>query len=321
MPTFQAFFPRHSMRQVSGSEQSLQDLLALILPAECALSEELCDLLIRGDESAAIAALKAGADPNHLSLSGERPLHLALRSTSSDLMIRRLVAFGADLSLPNRQGLTPLALACQESFWPAACSLVDQGSPLDSRIAEARSRFGASIACAAASLDHPSCLARALSALPELGQERDLKGCDPFWHACESLSESCARLLVDFVDPSIRYFDGSSPLHMAAQLEDAGPLRQLLALGLSWMAFDERGRSPLHRAAEMSLACCQALLQAGADPLDMDKEGMTPLDLASGDRLALLSAFAERQTLTYFCPTGSFDRGDEDSSSRGKSRL
>ena len=58
------------------------------------------------------ALIEAGADPDAADARGVAPLHRAVRTRSAQA-VAALLAGGADASLPNRSGSTPLKLAQQ----------------------------------------------------------------------------------------------------------------------------------------------------------------------------------------------------------------
>ena len=84
------------------------------------------------------AALVAGADPNATlpaqqgsSLSA---LHLAAKHQKNHPEFARLLlASGARVEALDRQGRTPLFLACQEGAWEVGALLIGAGAKLDSR--------------------------------------------------------------------------------------------------------------------------------------------------------------------------------------------
>jgi ankyrin repeat protein len=73
----------------------------------------------------------------------------------------------------------------------------------------------------------------------------------------------------------------STPLHLAAMNADPGPLQALLAAGANVNQRDKEGATPLHMAAYTSRTRnAEILLQAGADPMLKTDIGRDVLSLA-----------------------------------------
>ncbi|XP_058731918.1 ADP-ribosylation factor GTPase-activating protein AGD3-like isoform X1 [Vicia villosa] len=76
--------------------------------------------------------------------------------------------------------------------------------------------------------------------------------------------------------------NGSSVLHLACIVSDAGMVDLLLQYGADINACDSRGRTPLHYCITRGKpAAAKVLLVRGGNPNVADKEGHTPLKLAS----------------------------------------
>ncbi|XAR48241.1 hypothetical protein NMG60_11030994 [Bertholletia excelsa] len=95
---------------------------------------------------------------------------------------------------------------------------------------------------------------------------------------------------------AIENLEGCSLLHLACETADIGMLELLLQYGVNINAFDSRGQTPLHRCIIGGKALFAKLLLArGANPLAVNREHKTPLELAletnfeDSDVLSLLS--------------------------------
>lgn len=91
------------------------------------------------------------------------------------------------------------------------------------------------------------------------------------------------RLLESGHDPNVVDTVGWSPLHFAAQDNDAELTRLLLRHGADHSIADCHGNTPLFHAAFSSRGqgeCIAALLQAGADPERVNNHGVSPRSLA-----------------------------------------
>ena len=97
-------------------------------------------------------------------------------------------------------------------------------------------------------------------------------------------SREIVELLLRYqADLNARLPDGSTPLHHAAMTRGSS-LEALLANGANPNLLDDRGQTPLHRAAKFSsVASVEALLAKGADANLRDKNNQSPLDLAMED--------------------------------------
>lgn len=266
------------------------------------MEHQLAQALSTGNLRGAFEALKLGANPNG-SISGEPMLRLAAAAPLSERLIGLLLRFGAKPEILSSDGLDALQWCCGQNHWLAACALCEaEHWPISPIGLDARDRHGAHLACIAAATGRIGALRRMLSARPDLTRLCTPKGIDPFWHACESGSLKCARLLARFCEPHSRYPDESTPLIAACKLGDALCVQTLLGQGARPSEHDEDGKSALHWCAYSdSSACASMLCQAGADPDQPDHEGSTPLDwsmalrhfevhqaiLAQAERLAL----------------------------------
>lgn len=91
------------------------------------------------------------------------------------------------------------------------------------------------------------------------------------------------ELLKKQCDPDHRDRSGWSPLHFAAQNNDAETACILLEYGASLSSIDKYGNTPLSRAVfsyEGGDECISVLLKAGADPDRVNNHGISPRSLA-----------------------------------------
>src|SRR3546814_11558867 len=79
--------------------------------------------------------LANGADPSVVDGEGNTPLHHAARSSDPGVVAALLDA-GATLDVLNHEGLSPLAMACAVANWRVARLLLERGAtpaPVDGR--------------------------------------------------------------------------------------------------------------------------------------------------------------------------------------------
>jgi ankyrin repeat protein len=113
---------------------------------------------------------------------------------------------------------------------------------------------------------------------------------NPFSNIHRKHAEVVELLLKYGADPTIRDKQGATPLHVAAGLVGQAPAAKAIVekgKGVQIDAQDERGNTPLHRAAAFAnVALLDYLLKQKADPAIMNKDGLTPLEVAKKSNLA-----------------------------------
>lgn len=127
----------------------------------------------------------------------------------------------------------------------------------------------------------------------------DADGRTPILHAVDSGNDEAVRvLLMAGADPNPTLPVGvfrSSPLTAACFGRRAGMVKLLLRYGARIDAVNPEGRTALHAAATtQSDECAAILLEAGASPEDVSKNGQTPLSTAiMNNSHVVLAAFSE----------------------------
>ncbi|XP_041037747.1 NF-kappa-B inhibitor epsilon-like [Carcharodon carcharias] len=192
----------------------------------------------------------------------QTPLHLAMYTRQANI-VRQLVLKGADTELQDRNGNTPLHLACQYSLEECVQALT---KPVT---AEERALLG----CEAFNVLEPPNLERhnwqGLTCLHLAVLYRN----DAM---VEHLLASGARVNTQEMT------SGRTALHLAVELGEPGLVSRLLQGGSDVDAPMYNGCTPLHLAVgRLDAGIAAALCQAGANPLLPNLEEETPLDLAS----------------------------------------
>jgi ankyrin repeat protein len=195
-----------------------------------------------GRPDAVMTLLANGADPRVTDADGNTPLHHAARS--SDPGVAALLRdAAAELDALNRDGLSPLAMACQVGNWRLAKFLLERGAS-----AEPRDGSPALLAAAATDEDDPS--------------------------GVQLLLKHKAR--IDARDRERR-----SALHTAALAGNADIVQALLAAGANLEARDLQARTPWLEAARNAHAVVlEQLLACHVDVHVVDGEGRNAVLLA-----------------------------------------
>ncbi|KAM5376395.1 hypothetical protein ACJZ2D_005449 [Fusarium nematophilum] len=201
----------------------------------------------RGDWETALLLLNHGANPNHSSSRGRRPLDQAASFPSSSACASLLLQYGASTSLTENQGRTALSLACTN------------GRDANSEIV-------------ALLLDHIN---------PEIP---DRTGKTALFHAAISNKTTAIRLLIDHpVDLDARDKSGYTALMCAVHYNQHEAARLLLESGCDSSVLDVHNRSVLHPAAQHSDAWMRTILMdAHVTRIDVegkDDQGQTARDI------------------------------------------
>lgn len=196
--------------------------------------------------------ISLGADINARDGEGRTLFYLLCTSSSADVaLLKHLVAKGADPSIPNIDGFTPMGYAQDRGNLDLVRYLTALDVP--------RSRGGRP-----AANDAPACRAVLYE---DFAAVRSARAAD--------LEEMTARTP-----------DGipATPLHLAAELGSPALIGTLSSRGVNWNVGDRYGRTPLEKAllAHRNTAVVQALLHGGADPSKENDWGESALSRAAG---------------------------------------
>src|SRR6478735_3325703 len=266
-----------------------------------------------GRPEAVMTLLANGADPRVADNDGNTPLHHAARSSDPGVAALLRDAAG-DIDAINRDGFTPLGIACAAGNWRLARFLLERGAKTElpnaspallaaagteeddtagvqlllkhKAKADARDARHRSALHEAARSGHVEIVGLLLAAGADV-RTRDIDGRTPWLDAARGGHlEVLERLLPHRPEVALADHDGRDALMLASTAERADPalLRRLLELGLDPTRRDSEGR----RAAEHAAAAGRWTIVAVLDPAyplpaavaDAGNAGAPPTDRA-----------------------------------------
>ena len=245
-----------------------------------------------GNDAAVQLLLVHGADVRVRNKEGRTPLHSASRHDHPNI-VELLLKSGADVDARDNNDATPL-LSALEAFGgndAAVRLLLVHGADVHVRNKDGRTPLH-SASCS----DHPSIVELLLKMGVDV-DARDNNDMTPLLSAVASFHENGAAvqlLLAHGADVHVRNKDGRTPLHSASCSSHPSIVEFLLKSGADVDAQDNDNMTPLLCALQWwrGGAAAQLLLEYGANPHVRNKEGETPLHLASqmnfSDIVALL---------------------------------
>jgi ankyrin repeat protein len=255
---FTPFSLQEPSLRTSGTKSPLEEWTdALGLGDESSQNVAASDALFAACKSGNIDAvdelLEKGHDVNHKTpADGSTPLHAAVLSGSSTV-VAKLVERGADPTIPNSNGTSPIVLAVQGGDVEVARTLVSRLTPA------------------------------------KLTAIRNAAGHTLLYMAAHKNDSQMARMLLEAdVPPSVSAEDtGNTPLHVAAFRGNAEICKLLLLFDAPVNVESSNGFTPLHVAAAAGAApVVRLLLQHGADASVRSRSGMLPADCTSDPALA-----------------------------------
>lgn len=246
------------------------------------------DAIVTRDSDAVKAHLAAGTDVNAADANGITPLIAAVTSGQHDV-VQLLLSAGADINARGPEDRTALIYAIQAEQPEMALFLLEQkGVDLEARESHGSTPLVEAIAF------HQM---KVLEALLERGADINAPGPvdrTALHVEASNLDPKMIRwLLKRGANPDARDEDSAIPLHLAAffpapadsferrDVHDA--LNMLLESTSDMNAVNDAGQTPLHIAALWAERwVIKALLDAGADPLAMDRTGYSPVCYSAG---------------------------------------
>lgn len=260
------------------------------------------EAIVRKDIRAVESYLSKGADPNAADKTGARPLYLAVKSGSPE-MVQKLIAAGADVKATDaRAPLMWLAGTNRPLTAPEleiAQILIRSGARVDARGTNQKTPLHQ-----AATYNHAGLTKILIEKGADTAAKESFAGGTPLHVACEGVPEISAqgemvrRGALETVDallrggarPNARDKYGITPLHTAARFLHIHVVDRLIAAGADIRARTDAGWTPLHFAAAgwnyydlkgTRRELCdeqvfRLLLLRGADANAKDAAGKTP---------------------------------------------
>ncbi|GAB2504056.1 ankyrin repeat domain-containing protein [Lysobacter humi (ex Lee et al. 2017)] len=246
-----------------------------------------------GRPEAVMTLLSNGADPRQRDADGNTALHFAARSTDPGVAALLRDA-AAELEAINREGLSPLGMACAAGNWRVAKFLLERGAK-----PEPPGGQPALIAAAAHEDDDPAGVQLLLRHKARV-DAKDPQGRSALHAAAFAGHVEIVLALLDAgADPTLADAQGRTPLMEAARgghLEVVDELLRHLPDGgaAQAMRVDATGRSLLALACEAegaTPALIERLLALGVDPTLADRDGKRAVDRAAeAGRWSLVAA-------------------------------
>lgn len=231
---------------------------------------------LRGRPDTVMTLLANGADPRIADAEGRTPLHFAALAAEADVAALLLDA-GAPIDSLNRDGYSPLGVACGQSNWRLARFLLDRRAKVEPAAGQP------ALLAAAGAEDDPVGVQLLLRHKAKVDSAGRL-GRTPLMAAALAGNAQVVRsLLAAGADPNRRDEHGNSALLEAAR---AGANPVLLALreaGAAADAVDRSGRNALLLACQSPRADADSirlLLAIGVDPAQPAQDGRNARDCA-----------------------------------------
>jgi ankyrin repeat protein len=227
-----------------------------------AAAETLASLIQSGNRSAALAAIRAGADVNAAQGDGTTALHWAVYKVDTEL-VAQLLAHGAKADVVNKYGSSPLAEAVKLGDAAVVRQLLDAGAGVESPNQDGQTAL--MLAARAGALDVAKLLVERGA---NVNAKEAWRGQTALMWAADGNFPDLAQLLIaNGADVRERAIANEWNAQITSE-----PRAQYRPTG---------GLTPLLYAARSGCSrCVRALLEAGADVNQPNPDGVTPLMVA-----------------------------------------
>jgi ankyrin repeat protein len=250
------------VRRWCRSARSLIGFGTLLLTLSAHAADSLPELVALGKRAEALERVAVKADVNERSADGSTALLWAVHHGDKGL-IRALLDRGADPTLANEYGVTPLAAAAVEADFEIVQALLEAGADVESRNAEGQSAL--MVVARTGRIDTAKLLLErgaSVNGYEQWGGQTAL-----MWAAAQSQPEMIRVLLEHGAEVDVH-----GRAHDWQRRVTAEPRIKLMQTG-GFTAL-------LYAARQGCAACVEALVAGGADINLSDPNGVTPLLLA-----------------------------------------
>ena len=274
MITFPSYYHTCSIRTVQAIIEHCADVNAVNNRGQTPLWFACAD----GQDSFVKILLDAGAEPNIADDYGDSCLHAAIRGQCNTETIQKIVDHGAHVNVLNKDGATPLLLACSTAQAEAVRLLLK--SKADPDIADADGDAGLHAATAA------DCSKETLQEVIDFGADMNAvnkRGRTALLLSCVYRQTDSVKILLKAgADPTIADEEGFSCLHAAIDGRcSTAVLQALLHHGARIDAARKDGTNALLRACTTGQSeSVRFLVEAGADVSITKRDGNTCLHIA-----------------------------------------
>ncbi len=231
-----------------------------------------------GRPEAVMTLLANGADPRVADAEGNTPLHHAARSSDPGV-VALLRDAAADPEALNRDGLSPLGVACAAGNWRLARFMLERGAR-----AEPADGVPALLAAAAPDEDDAAGVQLLLKSRARV-DARDARRRSALHEAVQAGHRDIVAALLDAgANLEARDAQGRTPWLEAALHGRVGLVELLHERGPEIDAVDAEGRNALLLACQgehVSLPLVRRLLEFGVDPAQADRAGRHAVDVAA----------------------------------------
>lgn len=243
-----------------------------------------CLHMAAGNPDPAVALLllsrETAALVNALNMEGRSPLHEAIRAGKVEV-VRKMIAAGANLNLPDNRKTTPLHEAVLAGNTKMTLLLMEAGAD----VVKAQNAYNVPLLLLAIRSDQTEAARLFLDAGadPDLA---DMQRVTPLMEAVSRNNDGIAKTLLERGADVLRTDHlGKNVLHHAGPQVSEELMSRLIKAGAPLDAQDTRKRTPLFAAVqEHRLMTALMLLDAGAQPDLADAQGFTPLHLGLSQR-------------------------------------
>lgn len=235
--------------------------------------------------------LQQGASTTISNDDGKCPIHIASWKGQAKV-IEKLIQYGANTNLCDKKCLPPLYYAARADQLQVTSLLLQKGASVNTRTKENLSYLY--IACQHGNFKMVELLiSNGASYLIEHGAHLSIKGeyISPLMSAVMNKHIEIVDILLDagadpnFVDTSVN----QSSLHVAASRNYPGIMTRLINNGADVNKTDKNGLTPLHLASVYGkIEAAKLLLYHGADVTKTSIKGNTPLKIAKSNEMKLL---------------------------------